>query len=313
MELLSPQIIEKVALIAPLGLRFHDAATGAIVGDGLDVSIYPANDELKERVRTAVPNRIGVYVLHRAAGLRNLAPGTSEEDFWNSNPPGKSFVVEVLDEERRFQPFQFTVNLPVRGVYQWENSAAVSPPGRGLSSIPLYSAPTRKVLGGMAVVRAEMFDAAANRTASFAVVEAHFAGRLAARGIADGDGKLALIFPQLPPNAAPLGSPPVPTGALALTKQFWQLDLTVKYQPSNSFVVASPPTETLNQAGGLPDLRVALAQNRGKIWADSGQTEELTEVTLRYGEELILRSRAAVLSPPDDTARLSKLFVSPAI
>jgi hypothetical protein len=53
------------------------------------------------------------------------------------------------------------------------------------------------------------------------------------------------------------------------------------------------------------------------LWADAEGVEELTEVSLRYGEELVLRSRAALTvsppSPPSPPTRSSALLVSPAV
>lgn len=305
-------VIEKISLVAPLGLCFHDAATGERVSDGLKVAIYPANETTRKHRIDALPNGSGVYVSQKIYGLENFSHGASDAEFWNNNPPNKLCVVEVYDVEKRFQPFQFIVKLPVKGIYQWESVPTASP-NKNLSSIPLYSAPTRKVTGGMSVIRAELRQIDGSLAAA-AVLEARFNGTLAARGIADRKGRVALIFPTLAPQNNPIASPPAAATRASLSEQKWVLDLTVKYQP-NMFQ-SSPPIFAETDEEVLPDLRLALAQTDGRLWTDSEQNEELRTAVLQLGVELILRSRATgIASPmPDSTTAFSSfLFVSPAV
>jgi hypothetical protein len=311
--MISPPVIETLSLAAPLGVCFHDSATGERISDGLNVSVSPATARARKNRMSAFPNRSGVYVLQKAYGLENFANGEGNEEFWNNFPPQKLYAVEVFDTERRFQPFRFTVELPVRGLYKWENIPPVSP-NKSLSSIPLYSAPTRKVLGGMAVVRAEL-QQIDGIPASWAVLEARFGGNLVARGIADRDGKIALIFPALSPQSNPVVSPPATATRISLAEQKWLLDLTIKYEP-NIFQTSPPVLSGSDEEETFPDLRLVLAQAEGMLWADAGQTEEYETAELYFGKELILRSRAAqILSPMPVTepAYSSVLFVSPAV
>ncbi len=305
-------IIETLSITAPLGLCFHDAATGERVNEGLEVSVYPATKNARKSKTFALPNRVGVYVLHTARGLEDFTKGSGDAEFWRNNPPQKLFVVEVFDAGKRFQPFQLTVQLPVRGVWQWENIPAVSP-NKNLASIPLYSAPTRKISGGMSVIRADLrqIDGA---PASWAVLEARFAESLIARGIADRNGQIVLIFPSLSPQTAPFASPPSNAARISLAEQQWLLDFTVKYQPK--IFQSSPPLFSGSDEETFPDLRLALAQATGKLWADAGQTEEYEKAVLHSGKELVLRSFAPeILSPMPvrAVASPSVLFVSPAI
>lgn len=306
------RVVEKLSLVAPLGLCFHDAATGERVNDGLNVAVYPASETIGKHRIYALPNRSGVYVLQRAYGLENFPIGAGDARFWEENPPNKLYTVEVFDVEKRFQPFQFTIKLPVKGIYQWE-SAPTASPNKNLASVPLYSAPTRKVTGGMSVIRADLRQT--NKSpASWAVLEARFNGNLAARGIADREGRIALIFPMLSPQNNPIVSPPATATRTSLAEQKWVLDLTVKYQP-NIFQF-SPAVSTKTDEEVLPDLRLVQAQANGRLWADGGQTEEYRTAILQLGKELILRSRAtAIRSPmPDSLAAFSSfLFVSPAV
>ena len=302
-----PILIEKLPLVAPLGLCFHDAATGERIADGLKISIYPLTDNTRKIRKDALPNRSGVFVLQAAYGLDNFKNGAGDAEFWVTNPPRKMYVAEVSDVERRFQPFQLTLKLPVKGIYRWENAPPFSP-NKTLASIPLYSAPTRKVTNAMSVIRAELRQADAT-PAAFAVLEARFDGVLVARGIADRDGKIVLIFPTLAPQSNPFASPPTGATNVTLAEQQWILDLSVKYDPL--IFQSSPPVITEIAGENLPDLRRVLAQSNGKIWADAAQTEELKTVVLRLGRELILRSKAEVGSPPE-VVNSSFLSVSPA-
>ena len=61
------QSIERYSLIAPLGIKFWDVATGAYISNGLRVTAYPDDDQLHSTHASA--NRSGTYVLHHASGL----------------------------------------------------------------------------------------------------------------------------------------------------------------------------------------------------------------------------------------------------
>lgn len=303
--------IEKLSFVAPLGLCFHDAATGERIIDGLSVSIFPAAKTTRKNKTTAIPNRSGVYVLHNAYGLEDFSKGVGDTDFWQKNPPEKVFCAEVFDQENRFQPCQFTVKLPVKGIYRWENIPPASP-NKNLPSIPLYSAPTRKVTGGMSVIRAELRESK-DKPASQAVLEARLGGNLIARGIADRDGQIVLMFPTLSPQNNPLTSPPSNATRVSLSEQKWTLDLAVKYEP-NIFQTL-PPFSTENETEVFTDLRLVLAQANGTLWANAEKTEKLTTAVLQLGKELILRSRASQIPSPipiNETVFSSYLLVNPA-
>jgi len=320
-----PQILklDRLTKVAPLGLLFCDLSSGTFVGDGLDVQVYASGNPATKV--PALANRRGVYVVHHAPGLRDLEHGEGTEEFWQ-NLTARNFVIEVNDNERRFQPFQITASLPVRGVYKWLdplfssplNSPLSSPPGAPatpLESIPLYSSPVRSVPAGMAVVRADLWDVASDTAASWAVMEATLNDQVIARGIADEQGRIALIFPYPAPRpfsissppASPLGSPPAATSA-PLTEQVWPIGLRAFYTPERPLL--SPPNP-LPTSPELPELRFTLSQPEATIWADAAITEPLLAASLRYGHELVLQSQAAT-SPPAH-ARQSVLFITPAV
>src|SRR5262249_39340010 len=66
--------IERLTLVAPLGLRFWDEVSGRAVGDGLLVTVYPETQPAR-RV-PALSNRSGIYVLHQLPGVREFTNGT---------------------------------------------------------------------------------------------------------------------------------------------------------------------------------------------------------------------------------------------
>jgi hypothetical protein len=104
-------------MLAPLGVRFRDAVTGALVESGLRVTVYPTANP--SRVSQALPNRSGTYVVHRAAGLHQVTRGAGDDNFWRSLPPGQQFTAEVFDERGDYLPLTFQLRLPVRGLFTW--------------------------------------------------------------------------------------------------------------------------------------------------------------------------------------------------
>lgn len=309
-------------MVAPLGLRFCDLTSRTLIGDGLDVQVYAAGNPTTKV--TAIANRRGIYVVHHAPGLRDVERGEGDEAFWQ-NVTTRNFVIEVNDIERRFQPFQFTDHLPVKGIYKWIGplsgslSSPLSSPPTPSESIPLYSSPVRSVPAGMAVVRADLWDATNDTAASWTVLEATLNDQIIAQGIADEQGRIALIFPypaprpfaiSSPPSSPPpfqLGSPPFAT-SLPLTEQAWSIRLRAFYTPVRP--VASPPNPFPTKPE-LPELRFTLSQPEATIWADAALSEPLPEKSLQYGHELVLKSQAAT-SPPSQ-ARQSVLFITPAV
>jgi hypothetical protein len=312
MRRLKFQRLETVARVAPLGVRFRDVVTDTLVGDGLSVTVYPAASPAR-RV-AALSNRSGVYVLHRAPGVRAFEQGEGDAAFAADAQPPLHFVVEVEDLEHRFLPFSFAAELPFRGLYNWTSPldpAPASPPDPP-RNVPLYSSPTRRAPAGMAVVRAELRDPVLDAPAAWAVVEARLDGQMVARGFSDELGRLALIFPypaplKFPPVSPP-ASPPTAQGP-PLMQQEWHVTLSAAYAPQ------SPPSPPASDAAGAtaPDLRATLAQllaPPADLWLHYGNRVRLTGAVLRYGQELVLQSQD--LNDNSPPAPESVLFVTPA-
>jgi hypothetical protein len=487
------EIVGRQTLTAPLGLRFRDAATGAPVSQGLRVTLYPTANPARRT--QAFVNNSGVYVAHRAAGLRESEMGAGDEEFWDAPPPSAPFTVEVVDEERRYLPYSFPATLPLKGIRTWTwplaEAASRQPPepaasltdsfdddargaqwklgtlntppsvfdsnvaveeqggrleitpltdatgshfngyvsvsgwnltdaratvevaqtaadaahtfftlgsdannwfrflvadgrlnfqsragglesspniahdaarqrfwrlrherrsdevvfetsGDGVSwferrriarpfavtsllvelgagtaskvaapgnaafdnfrmeanptaALPLFSAPTRPAAGGLATLRASLWDAHADAPAAWALLEARVNGQTAVRGLADELGRVTLVFPYPEPAAFAEQSPP----SAPFTKQEWPVQLFASYLPQR-------PVPT------LPSLPDALAQPRAKLWADSGLTASLTQATLRSGQELVVRSFDTSPEAPTGGKPLPVLLITPA-
>jgi len=286
------EIIETLSLIAPFGARFWDAVSGKIVGDGLIVEAYsPFAPWRRARAFTTVS---GVYAMRDLPGLRDFENGLREEEFEDGTLPTRPFVIEVTDSQSRFLPFSFTVDLPVRGIYRWEDP--LSPPD-ALPGVPLFSAPTRLSPPAMAAIRADLQEPN-GAPAAWAIIEARTPDGKTFRGMADQQGRVALIFPYPEPVMESISSPPdlgivsPPAAGRSLKDQEWLIELRAFYLHAN-------PVPT------MPDLRVALTQPEATLWSEY-QMFEMTESTLRFGQELTLRSR-----DPADGSEESFLLVEP--
>jgi hypothetical protein len=273
-------VLERVTLVAPLGVRFWDSVSRRAVSEGLTVKAHPQGTP--SRLTSAFANRSGVYVLQHVPGLQEIEHGAGDEDFWANLPPKQRlFVIEVTDNEGRFQPFAFTVNLPVRGLFAWEDRPIGSPPSPA-AGVPLFSAPTRLPPGGMAVIRAELRDLQADKPASWALLEARVEGQGRVRGLADQQGRIALIFPYPELSHASMTSPsgsPLGGGRQSLLKQSWLIHLQAFYSPEKS-----PPR--------IPHLDHVLNQAPAAILLSLSPLESLPEMSLQFGRELILKSHS---------------------
>ena len=293
-----PQIIEKASVVAALGMRFRDTATGATIIGGLQVTAFPDGKKFAET--QLFPSRSGVYTLHQAKGLEAaFRYGAGDGGFWQQHPPAQPFSVSVNDLEARFQPFSLSVEVPQRGLLNWLPLPDASPPSP-TPSVPLYSAPTRATPDGMAVIRAELWDFANQIPASWAVLEAYLDGTLRARSFADEHGRVALLFPYPPWPPSAVASPPD-----APLQRVWPLELRALYDAPVTSPLSPPAAPT--DAAGAPDLRATLTQNEATLWADATAATPLGTVSLHYGAELFVKSGPAPASPsaPEDRLFLS--------
>jgi hypothetical protein len=271
--------IEKITRVTPLGLRFWDTVSGNSVGQDLTVTAYPLTDP--SRRTRAIPNRSGIYLLQNLPGLREIEYGYGDAAFW-SNLAEKSFVIEVVDHVGRFQPFTFQIDLPFRDIFTSPCPLASPPvePSNPLG-VPLYTALTRSVPSGMAVIYATLWDASQDQPASWAVVEASLEGQLLARSFADLQGRIALLFPYPEPVhsiASPLSSPLIGNRP-PLVDQIWPIQLSAFYAPWH------PIPE-------IPDLCQIFNQSPAILLSELSPASPLADIMLPYGQALVVRSES---------------------
>lgn len=206
--------------------------------------------------------------------------------------------------EQRSVPRQF----PITGLTVELNAgttSSVASPGKAVfeefrmeanptAALPLYAAPTRPTGGGLAVLRADLWDATADAPAAWALMEARVGGRVV-RGYSDERGRVALVFPYPEPERPAEQSPP--QAAAPFTRQEWVVQLFASYAPRR-------PVPT------LPDLDATLRQPRATLWADAARTTPLAQAALRAGRELVVRSAGA--STDSSNTPLAVLLITPA-
>jgi hypothetical protein len=323
------QLRKRQMLIAPLGVKFWDVATGAYVGNGMRVVVYRNDDRL--HATQASVNRSGTYVLHHASGLREFEMGMGPA-FTDTLPPRQPFTIEVTDEQRRFLPLKFEADLPCKGLFNWQETMTgqvpLDPPA-GNPGVPLYSSSMRAAPAGMAVLRAELYESPSEVTnevpqttpAAWAMLEARRGGRLLGRGIADERGRVALIFAYPAPEDSGRPSSGSParefTASLPFRQQEWTIELQAYYEPQ---VISSPPVPfspqpsnfSSDDKASVPILGDILKQSPADLFLDEGQTEPLRDVTLTYGPKVFVPLSSPPVGSPPNPKALSILFVSPA-
>ena len=281
---MSVDYVERLAHFVPFGVRLLDVATGRPVSEDVTVRIVPPPPAA---ATTAFRTPSGVFAAHglrslRAFELRDVGPDGLPVPADDAPMP---FRVEVRDLSGSFHSFAVDrALLPSDGLLvpacgSPPDSPPGSPPDAAHDALPLYSLPGRAVPPGMAVVRAQLRNAADRSPAAFAaleVVPSH--GAAPVRGIADERGEVAVLFPYpQPPSLA--GSPPAGTRR-PLSSTRWTVGV-------RAFVprVASPP-----EAGELPELCSLLDQSPTTLTTTESPPRELGEATVEYGRELVLRS-----------------------
>jgi hypothetical protein len=274
--MVAPVILERWTRVAPLGLRFWDAVTDAFISDGLMVQAVPklTTGIFRGEPVQAISNRSGVYVFNHLPGLSEAEFGAGDDAYWAAPPVQREFFINVQDVQRRFLPLIFTLKAPIQGLLDSAcPSGKPSPalPAQPDGVLPLFSAPGRAVPGGMAVIRAGI--ARGSASVPWALVEAYSKNKLLARSLSDEQGQVALFFPypKIVLNNPMDNRPP-------LTAQTWPVDIKV-------FAALSPP------GPGVPDFCSVANQPVAKALRQLAPNKPLQTQTLRYGQELILKTQ----------------------
>jgi len=207
--------------------------------------------------------------------------GDGSETFWRGVQV-RPYVIEVRDTRDQYQPFSVEQDLPARGPAVPSCLPPASPP---TEVVPLFPTAARLVPAGMAVIRADLQtpvtlpDARPSLgPASWAVLEVQVGSLPPVRGLADREGRAAVIvpYPEPVPSPARPASPPFAAGA-SLQSQEWPVRIDVFYEPDTPAPI-------------IPDLCRVLAQAPAFAWSDPAGTRPLARQVLRYGHELVVRS-----------------------
>jgi hypothetical protein len=306
------QPIEEERIISLLGIRFWDLVQDVQIGDDdLVVTAWPENGHGHPIKAFRTPS--GIYAFRGLPGLHGLEyPGPNDSE-GEQNP--KHFVVKAEDDQNRFLPVIFAVEVPTpkKGFLdrklELDSSSPPSfirPPGL------LFSAPTRLVPPGIGVIRAQLKEYPTKeypggRDAAHAVMEVEVKGKRW-YGLSDERGSVVILFPYpTPENSSPPQSTVIP-----LYRRKWKVTIRVYYQPAKLVYVLD---EDLRHKGfidrELPQLQSIFNQSPANIWTGmpgsptaepsvSGFSAELT-----YGKELVLKTGLAE-SPPQ---LMSELYI----
>lgn len=325
--------LEQTTVFTPLGIRFWDQVRDTQVSDSLMVIARPATivqgsppagsppdfylySATAGSVTTAFRTASGVYAFQGLPGLHDVEYPVGELALEASPPNKRYFIIEVKDEQRRFLPTVFGVELPLdyRGVFLngisplTESSPPIgSPPFSSPPGFYLFSAPTRATAPGLAAVRGCLVEASTERPAAYAVLEVQVNGKTW-YGVADERGCVAVLFPYPTFINTPGLSPPDTLRILPLQQQKWELTIRVRFNPDTLYF----PLGEKNS----PDLRTILKQSPGVIWRACPQSpiaelpvEELS-LNLVFGRELVLQTANLSTTKPWGLPR-TELWISP--
>lgn len=279
-----------------LGLRFWDRLTQQCITDGLIVTAQRLSQNRSQRlgkpVRGIITPSGAIAFLGLTAAERPLQ---ADSDLWD-NPPDEQFVrVDLVDRRSQFLPMSFTARLPFRGIFcgqgDWLPTSLLRPeppPGEALG-IQLWSAPTRSLPPGRALIRAQLVVGTSDRPAAYALMRVRLPASESEPelefdyfAMADHQGQVALPmpYPRVPePESA---STPYPS----LDQQLFALRVTVQYQE-----IPSLPGRD------VPDLEALLTQSPAHIgdrWTTDAtprlRSRDSLSINLQFGQPLILRT-----------------------
>ena len=218
--------------------------------------------------------------------MRPVEHMVRDPDFFDASIPGqRRFVVAVDDATERFLPVAFEVLLPLphRGVFLASND--VSPFESAPAGVHLFSAPTRRASERLTAVRGTLVDADGGNRAAWAVVRVAAPHGRSYYGMADDEGRFAVMFPypSLPEGFA--GSPASFGNGSPVGERGWDISIRVLHEPGR--LTGLPGTS-------IPEYRSILSQRQGGLYdappsATSHAIEHL-DARLAFGQELILRT-----------------------
>jgi hypothetical protein len=295
--------MERVTTHTLLGIRFWDRLTNQVVADGLQVKAQRLSADQSQRLgkpifgRATPSGTIAFFGL--TAGERPIDPDQSP---WEPEVTKEAVVVDLVDRWNRFLPMSFVVQVPFKGVFRGQrdwlasNTSLFRPEAIAEEAVgvQLWSAPTRPIPPGMAVIRAQIVIGAGADAppAVNALVQiratASPADGFDYYGLTDDRGILLLPIPYPPiPDPSTPETPYPPLG-----QQTFPLTLTVYHAPSLAQLPGSD----------RPDLEVVLSQPPVDIAihrtvGDRLEFQPSLVVNLQYGRPLILGTALSPSSP----------------
>jgi hypothetical protein len=281
-------IIESWTTTSPLGIALYDLITDARITEGLTLTARPLGGG---KVSTGFQTMSGAYAFRGLDGMRHIE--IPAEPPTNSPPPTRDFLITVADARDRFLDTALIVPVPTKGLVTQDvvfgpASLPASPPE---ADVPLYlfSAAVRTFPSHMAVVRAQLADAASRDPAANAVLEVSVNPLTAAvrryTGVSDASGAVVVPFPYprfgttlgslaSPPAAGTRGQPPA--------DRTWPVEIRARYDQGSQLRFEDVSVPTIQSILAQPSVDVREAA------AGPGQPQLSTD--LRFGEDLILRS-----------------------
>jgi hypothetical protein len=284
------QALERITRRAPFGLRLWDFAGATHLAAGLEIDVtLPGRADSATR---AGINRSGIYYALGLPGLRDFELSNDDEAAWSAAL--RPYRIEVRDPQDRFLPFAFNADLPVRGLFDRLMPGASpppalppsgSPPAVMIEGVPLFSTPSRLLPGPLAAVRAQLRELGSERPAAGCLVTASVDGTACGIGLADREGRIAILFPYPDRPRPTLTSPPSATNDFR-----WNVELTAYYVP--------PPLDA--PAAEIADLATVLAQldwPRPLFHSVASPPQELPALPLEYRFPLTVRTEVGPTGP----------------
>lgn len=282
------RIRERVARQAPFGLRLWDVACATHIAEGLEIDV--AVRGRPEASTRAFVNPSGIYCASDVPGLRRFElDDTADPAAWSAAL--RPYRVEVRDPQDRFLPFAFDADLPVRGLFD-RLMPAMSPPHLlaspsplTIDGVPLFSSASRPVPEPFAAVRAQLREFGTERPAAWCLVTVSVEASVCGIGLADREGRVAVLFPYPDRPRPTLASPPPATNDFR-----WNVELTAYYVPG-------PPAAP---APAVADLAAVLAQvnsPRPLFHSLASPPQPLPPLPLDYRVPLTVRTEAGPTGP----------------
>ena len=279
------QVLERTTHRAPLGLRVWDIATDSHLIDGLEIEVMRGT-----RSTRAFVNRSGIYcALGVPELIKQFELNADDKKAWETEP--LCYQIKVRDPANRFLPFIFDADLPADGLFNWLAQWKSPPQSFKLLTdlIPLFSSVSRPVPNTFAVVRAELREFQTVETkqpAAWSLLTVSVNGIVQGIGLADKEGRVAVLFPYPKQLQRTLGS----------NDFSWNIELTAYYKPWKEI----PEIPNLN------DLLERLDSPR-TLFRSTVSGEELPLQQLKYRVPLTARTEITATEKPS-----SFLFVNKA-